>query len=86
MDEYIERINACLTEENHLSNAGNIMSEFTIAQIPNVLAVLLEKYEGRKNLLSEFWNSASDACPLEDTLQDDQILAFRRFVYKIDEK
>lgn len=78
--EIKERIECCLTEESSFSNAGNLLHEFKASEIQSVLAFLIEKYERRKFLLEEFWNSKSDACPLECETQEQQIIAFRRFV------
>lgn len=33
-----------------------------------------------KNLLADFWNIASDACPLECTEMEDQVVKFRNYV------
>ena len=80
------RLNACLTEESSLSNAGNILHEFRVSEMTAVLKFFIEKYEQRKDLLPLFWNDKSDACPLEEGQQDDQIINFRRFVGKIDDR
>lgn len=36
--------------------------------------------EDIKNLLHEFWNSSSDACPLEASEQEEQEKAFADFI------
>ena len=61
-----ERLNCCLSESDNPNNlAGELMREFTVRELEQVLAVLIGLYNKAPALLHLFWQRSSDACPLE---------------------
>jgi hypothetical protein len=61
------------TKYKYLGGVGRPGDAVTKKQIP---------IEDAQNLLYRFWQSSSDACPLEATLMEEQVVDFRKFVRK----
>ena len=80
MDSLSKRINRCLTELKSEQNAENMLREFKVSELSEVLAYLIEKYDERYSLLSYFWQSKSDACPIDETRMEDQLMKFEQFI------
>jgi len=82
MSDIKERILACFNESIEES-VGNIQMEFSVHELSKVLEVLIHAYKERPLLLQKFWQSASDACPLEESEYENQIIEFKKFVNEI---
>lgn len=86
MVDLIDRFHSCLTESNTDNNVGKITTEFTVHELRKVMIYLIEKYEDRPFLLEQFWQKKSDSCPLEESVYEQQVIAFRKFISNLDKR
>lgn len=78
-----ERLDACLMEsENPNRIAGAILYEFKIHELEMVIAKLVHVYDKAPNLLHEFWQRSSDACPLDSSESELQEKEWFNWIYK----
>ncbi len=78
-----ERFLYCLTEtKDYEKMAFHVMAEFKLQELQDVIQYLLEKFEDEPDLLNQFWNHKSDACPLEASEMEEQVGSFRGWVMK----
>ena len=78
-----QRFLNCLSEtKDYDKMASHVLAEFKPHELQDVIQYLLKKFEDEPDLLNQFWNHRSDACPLEATEMEDQVGKFRGWVMK----
>jgi hypothetical protein len=86
MDRVHSRLDECISESNSPSViAQHIVNSFTMNELTKVIEILLPIYERAPNLLFDFWQRSSDACPLEASEAEKQENAFFDWVTKLKE-
>jgi len=75
-----ENLNESISEGDSESATNHLFAKLSIHRLHDVVKFLIEEYNDRPDLLQEFWNSRSDACPLEATEQEQQESDFKGFV------
>ncbi len=78
-----ERLDACLSESNDAKKISSaIMYEFKMHELEKIIAHLIIAYDKAPNLLHEFWQRSSDACPLEAIDAEHEEKEWFKWIYK----
>jgi len=57
-----------------------LLREISYKDIEHILRFLLNEYADQKNLLHQFWQRSSDACPLECIEYENECSEFEKFI------
>lgn len=78
--EIKSKIMESLSEGNIDSALDFMLRNNSFNDILLILKYLLNEYENQKNLLSQFWQRSSDACPLEAIEHEEEVKRFEEFI------
>lgn len=81
-EEFGESIRAHLSDGSPHRVLKSLKSEYTVNEMEDLLLYFIDFHKNAEELLHQFWQRNSDACPLESSEADKEIIEWRKWIYK----
>jgi len=77
-----EKLNGCIAQSDKSDSiASHIFQDCTVNETKDILSHLIQVYLDAPELLEKFWQSKSDACPLEASEMEANETEFKKWFY-----